>query len=56
MASQPRLLDQIREVLRLKHRSFRTEDVSMGYHRYPRHPCILLDTQERSALCKDACP
>jgi hypothetical protein len=56
MASQPSLLDQMREVLRFKHRSFRTEDMSMAYHRCPRHSCILLDTRERSALCKDACP
>jgi hypothetical protein len=56
MASQPLLLDQMWEVLRLKHLSFRTEDISVDYHRYPRQPCILLDTRERSALCNGTCP
>ena len=31
MESQPRLLDQMREVLRLKHRSFRTEEAYIGW-------------------------
>ena len=31
MESQPRLLDQMREVLRLKHRRFRTEEASIGW-------------------------
>ena len=31
MASQPRLLDQMREVLRLTHRSFRTEEADIGW-------------------------
>jgi hypothetical protein len=56
MTSQPRLLDQMWEVLRLTYLSFRTEDISIDYHRYPRQPCILLDIQERFALCKDAYP
>jgi len=30
MASQPRLLDQMREVLRLKHLNFRTEEAYSG--------------------------
>ncbi len=38
MESQPRLLDQMREVLRLKHRSFRTEEASIGWGKR----CILL--------------
>ncbi len=31
-----RLLDQMWEILHLKYLSFRTEDVSIDYHRYPR--------------------
>jgi hypothetical protein len=31
MESQPRLLDQMREILRLKHRSVRTEEASIGW-------------------------
>ena len=31
MESKPRLLDQMREVLRLKHRSFRTEEAYIGW-------------------------
>ena len=31
MESQPRLLDQMREVLRLKHLSFRTEKAYIGW-------------------------
>ena len=31
MESQPRLLDQMREVLRLKHLSFRTEEAYIGW-------------------------
>ena len=38
MESQPRLLDEMREVLRLTPRSFRTEEASIGWAKH----CMLL--------------